>query len=272
MMFHRNNLFESTYRIALRNVLLCGEGRGDRTGTGTLSCFGGQFVYNLSGGEFPLLTAKKMLFKPMVHELLWFIGGKTNLSDLDVSVHPWWRDFADENGDLGPVYGKQWRSWDNRIDQLAQVVDQIKTNPNSRRLIVSAWNASEIDSMALPPCHTMFQFYVTNGGKTLDMQMYQRSGDMFLGVPYNIASYSLLLMIVAKITGKTPGRFVHTLGDYHIYKNHIDQVKEYLDRPTYAPPKVNISDEASCIDNLSFDMFTLEDYNHGAFIKAPLAV
>lgn len=265
----QTNISENTYKDALRGVLLCGSDRGDRTGTGTISTFGGQFIYNISDG-FPLLTSKKMLFKPMVHELIWFIGGKTNIADLDESVHPWWRDFVDEDGDLGPVYGKQWRNWSGKVDQLKWVIDEIKRNPNSRRLIVSAWNAEDVPKMALPPCHTMFQFYVS--GDTLDMQMYQRSGDMFLGVPYNIASYSLLLMIVAKITGKRPGRFIHTLGDAHIYKNHIEQVKKYLDLPTFAAPRVSISDGLSDIDSVSFDMFELQNYHHGPFIKAPLAV
>lgn len=246
-----------------------GEIRGDRTGTGTLSIFGLTRTYDVSA-SFPLMTSKKMFFDKMVRELIWFIGGKTNLSDLHPSVHPWWRDFADENGDLGPIYGHQWRNWGG--DQLAKLVDQIKKNPTSRRLLVSAWNANEVDKMALPPCHTLFQVYVHEGTGKMDMIMHQRSGDMFLGVPYNIASYSLLLMVLCKLTGYVPGRFIHNVGDAHIYLNHVDQVKTYIKNPSYPSPLVKISDGLVSLDGIEESMFELIDYKHEGLIAAPLAV
>jgi thymidylate synthase len=260
---------EASYKSALSDVLMMGENRSDRTGVGTRSLFGLTRIYDVSA-SFPLMTSKKMFFEKMVHELIWFINGKTNLKDLDVSVHPWWRDFADENGELGPVYGHQWRNWGG--DQLAKLVNQINVNPMSRRLIVSAWNADEVDKMALPPCHTLFQVYVHQESKKMDMIMHQRSGDMFLGVPYNIASYSMLLMILCKITGYEPGRFIHNIGDAHIYLNHLDQVKRYIDAKSHPLPLVKISDRLTSLDGIDASMFELQEYKHEAMIAAPLAV
>lgn len=247
--------------------------KGDRTGVGTKSIFGHQMRFNLSEG-FPLLTTKKLHLKSIIYELLWFIKGDTNikyLNDHGVSI---WDEWADENGELGPVYGAQWRRWktaDGReIDQLSELMEQLKNNPNSRRLIISAWNVGEIEKMALPPCHSLFQFYVAEG--RLSCQLYQRSADTFLGVPFNIASYALLTMMIAKVLGLQPGDFVHTLGDTHIYLNHFEQVKEQLDRTPRSLPKMIIEGDQKSIFDFKYEDFKLVDYNPYPSIKAPIAV
>lgn len=247
--------------------------KGDRTGVGTKSIFGYQMRFNLSEG-FPLLTTKKLHLKSIIYELLWFIKGDTNikyLNDHGVSI---WDEWADENGELGPVYGAQWRRWktaDGReIDQLSELMEQLKNNPNSRRLIISAWNVGEIEKMALPPCHSLFQFYVAEG--RLSCQLYQRSADTFLGVPFNIASYALLTMMIAKVLGLQPGDFVHTLGDTHIYLNHFEQVKEQLGRTPRSLPKMIIEGDQKSIFDFKYEDFKLVDYNPYPSIKAPIAV
>ena len=247
--------------------------KGDRTGVGTKSIFGHQMRFNLSEG-FPLLTTKKLHLKSIIYELLWFIKGDTNikyLNDHGVSI---WDEWADENGELGPVYGAQWRRWktaDGReIDQLSELMEQLKNNPNSRRLIISAWNVGEIEKMALPPCHSLFQFYVADG--RLSCQLYQRSADTFLGVPFNIASYALLTMMIAKVLGLQPGDFVHTLGDTHIYLNHFEQVKEQLGRTPRSLPKMIIEGDQKSIFDFKYEDFKLVDYNPYPSIKAPIAV
>lgn len=261
------------YLDLLRHIQAEGVLKSDRTGTGTKSVFGYQMRFNLSEG-FPLLTTKKVHLKSIIHELLWFIAGDTNikyLKDNGVSI---WDEWADENGDLGPVYGHQWRSWpapDGRsIDQLADVVSQIRKNPDSRRLIVSAWNPAEVDKMALPPCHSLFQFYVANG--KLSLQLYQRSADTFLGVPFNIASYALLTMMVAQCCGLEPGDFVHTLGDAHIYTNHFEQVALQLPRQPRPLPKMIINPDKKDIFNFKYEDFELTGYDPWPSIKAPVAV
>ena len=247
--------------------------KGDRTGVGTKSIFGHQMRFNLSEG-FPLLTTKKLHLKSIIYELLWFIKGDTNikyLNDHGVSI---WDEWADENGELGPVYGAQWRRWktaDGReIDQLSELMEQLKNNPNSRRLIISAWNVGEIEKMALPPCHSLFQFYVAEG--RLSCQLYQRSADTSLGVPFNIASYALLTMMIAKVLGLQPGDFVHTLGDTHIYLNHFEQVKEQLGRTPRSLPKMIIEGDQKSIFDFKYEDFKLVDYNPYPSIKAPIAV
>lgn len=247
--------------------------KGDRTGVGTKSIFGHQMRFNLSEG-FPLLTTKKLHLKSIIYELLWFIKGDTNikyLNDHGVSI---WDEWADENGELGPVYGAQWRRWktaDGReIDQLSELMEQLKNNPNSRRLIISAWNVGEIEKMALPPCHSLFQFYDAEG--RLSCQLYQRSADTFLGVPFNIASYALLTMMIAKVLGLQPGDFVHTLGDTHIYLNHFEQVKEQLGRTPRSLPKMIIEGDQKSIFDFKYEDFKLVDYNPYPSIKAPIAV
>ena len=261
------------YLDLLRHIQEEGILKSDRTGTGTKSVFGYQMRFNLAEG-FPLLTTKKVHLKSIIHELLWFIAGDTNikyLKDNGVSI---WDEWADENGDLGPVYGHQWRSWpapDGRsIDQLADVVSQIRKNPDSRRLIVSAWNPAEVDKMALPPCHSLFQFYVANG--RLSLQLYQRSADTFLGVPFNIASYALLTMMVAQCCGLEPGDFVHTLGDAHIYTNHFEQVALQLSRQPRPLPKMIINPDKKDIFNFKYEDFELTGYDPWPSIKAPVAV
>ncbi|MBQ0086327.1 MAG: thymidylate synthase [Bacteroidales bacterium] len=261
------------YLDLLRHIQEEGVLKSDRTGTGTKSVFGYQMRFNLAEG-FPLLTTKKVHLKSIIHELLWFIAGDTNikyLKDNGVSI---WDEWADENGDLGPVYGHQWRSWpapDGRsIDQLADVVSQIRKNPDSRRLIVSAWNPAEVDKMALPPCHSLFQFYVANG--RLSLQLYQRSADTFLGVPFNIASYALLTMMVAQCCGLEPGDFVHTLGDAHIYTNHFEQVALQLSRQPRPLPKMIINPDKKDIFNFKYEDFELTGYDPWPSIKAPVAV
>ncbi len=261
------------YLNLLQDILDNGTDKSDRTGTGTRSVFGRQLRFDLTKG-FPLVTTKKVFLKGIIHELLWFIAGDTNIKYLtDHGVHIW-DEWADENGDLGPVYGHQWRSWPapdgKAIDQLAQVVEQIRRNPDSRRLIVSAWNPAEVDDMALPPCHTLFQFYVADG--RLSCQLYQRSADMFLGVPFNIASYALLTMMVAQATGLRPGDFVHTFGDAHIYRNHFCQVKEQLSREPKPLPVMKINPDVRDIFAFRYEDFTLEGYDPWPTIKAPVAV
>ena len=261
------------YLDLLRHVKDHGDVKHDRTGTGTISVFGYQMRYDLSKG-FPLLTTKKVHLKSIIHELLWFLSGSTNikyLKDHGVSI---WDEWADEHGNLGPVYGYQWRSWPaadgKHIDQITDLIESIKKNPDSRRLIVSAWNVSEISRMKLPPCHAFFQFYVSN--RKLSCQLYQRSADIFLGVPFNIASYALLTMMVAQICSLELGDFVHTLGDAHIYSNHIDQVSEQLSRAPKNLPRMKINPDVKSIFDFKFEDFVLENYDPDPAIKAPVAV
>lgn len=267
------NEVDAEYHRVLLRVLETGTQKGDRTGTGTLSVFGEQMRFDLSKG-FPLLTTKKVHLKSIIHELLWFIQGDTNtkyLKDHGVTI---WDEWADQDGNLGPVYGAQWRSWkaaDGRtIDQLSQVIEAIKKNPNSRRLIVNAWNVGEIDKMALPPCHAFFQFYVANG--KLSCQLYQRSADLFLGVPFNIASYALLTMMIAKVCGLEYGDFVHTLGDAHLYSNHMDQTQLQLSRDSRTIPTMKIHGSQKSITDFKFEDFELVGYDPHPGIKAPVAV
>lgn len=261
------------YLELLEKVKSEGTPKGDRTGTGTLSVFGYQMRCDLSKG-FPALTTKKLHLRSIIIELLWFLTGDTNVKFLHDNKVSIWDEWADENGDLGPVYGYQWRSWhtpDGRIiDQIADVVESIKKNPDSRRHIVSAWNVADVDQMALPPCHTMFQFYVADG--KLSCQLYQRSADLFLGVPFNIASYALLTMMMAQVTGLKPGEFVHTFGDVHIYKNHLDQVTEQLARTPRTLPRMTINPDVKSIFDFKYEDFTLEGYDPYPTIKAPIAV
>jgi len=261
------------YLDLLDHVMKHGSEKTDRTGTGTVSVFGHQMRFNLENG-FPLLTTKKLHLRSIIHELLWFIKGETNISYLKANNVSIWNEWADSNGNLGPVYGYQWRSWPTadgkHIDQLAQVIESLKKNPDSRRHIVNAWNVGEIEKMALPPCHILFQFYVVDG--KLSCQMYQRSADIFLGVPFNIASYALLLMMVAQATGLKPYEFIHTLGDAHIYKNHLDQVKVQLQREPRKLPKMSINPERKNISDFVFEDFTLSDYDPHPHIKGDIAV
>ena len=261
------------YLDLMRYVRESGTEKGDRTGTGTLSVFGYQMRFNLEDG-FPLVTTKKVHLKSIIYELLWFLKGSTNIDYLKEHGVSIWDDWADERGELGPVYGAQWRSWPTQdgdsIDQISEVINQIKTNPNSRRLIVSAWNVSQIDNMALPPCHALFQFYVAEG--RLSCQLYQRSADIFLGVPFNIASYALLVLMIAKVTGLMPGDFVHTLGDAHLYLNHLNQVDEQLKRKSFPIPKMQITKEVTNILDLEYEDFSLKDYKSHPHISAPIAV
>ena len=261
------------YIDLLRHVMENGVDKGDRTGTGTRSVFGYQMRFNLEEG-FPVLTTKKLHLRSIIHELLWFLSGDTNIKYLHDNGVTIWDEWADENGDLGPVYGYQWRSWPNpngqSIDQISQVVNSLKNNPDSRRHIVSAWNPAEVDKMALPPCHSLFQFYVADG--KLSCQLYQRSADLFLGVPFNIASYALLTMMMAQVTGLKVGEFVHTLGDVHIYSNHFEQVKEQLSREPRALPVMKINPDVKSIFEFKYEDFTLEGYDPHPTIKAPIAV
>ena len=261
------------YLDLMRYVRESGTEKGDRTGTGTLSVFGYQMRFNLEDG-FPLVTTKKVHLKSIIYELLWFLKGSTNIDYLKEHGVSIWDDWADEKGELGPVYGAQWRSWPTQdgdsIDQISEVINQIKTNPNSRRLIVSAWNVTQIDNMALPPCHALFQFYVAEG--KLSCQLYQRSADIFLGVPFNIASYALLVLMIAKVTGLTPGDFVHTLGDAHLYLNHLSQVDEQLKRKAFPIPKMQITKDVTNILDLEYADFSLEGYESHPHISAPVAV
>lgn len=261
------------YHALLKHVLENGHQKSDRTGTGTLSVFGYQSRYDLAEG-FPLLTTKKVHTKSIVHELLWFLKGDTNIRYLKENGVSIWDEWADANGNLGPVYGAQWRSWMTRdgrtIDQIKNVVEQIQKNPDSRRLIVSAWNVGELDQMKLPPCHAFFQFYVA-GGK-LSCQLYQRSADIFLGVPFNIASYALLTMMIAQVCDLKPGDFVHTLGDAHLYLNHIEQAKLQLSRDFRPLPKMEINPAVRSIFDFKYEDFTLTGYDPHPAIKAPVAV
>ncbi|MDX9811174.1 MAG: thymidylate synthase [Bacteroidales bacterium] len=261
------------YLDLLDHVLTNGTRKDDRTGTGTISVFGYQMRFNLEEG-FPALTTKKLHLKSIIHELLWFISGSTNTGYLKENGVRIWDEWADSEGNLGPVYGSQWRSWPagggEKIDQLAGVIKSIKETPDSRRHIVSAWNVGEIDRMALPPCHILFQFYVSGG--RLSCQLYQRSCDIFLGVPFNIASYALLTMMVAQVTGLKPGDFVHTLGDAHIYLNHVDQVKLQLTREPYSLPSMSINPLVTSIDGFRYEDFTLRDYMAHPHIKGEISV
>ncbi len=261
------------YHDLLRHVLQNGVKKEDRTGTGTISVFGYQLRCNLSEG-FPLLTTKKLHTRSIIHELLWFLKGDTNIAYLRENGVSIWDEWADANGNLGPVYGKQWRSWPtpegSSIDQISQLIHQIKTNPDSRRLIVSAWNVGEIPSMALPPCHLLFQFYVANGH--LSCQLYQRSADLFLGVPFNIASYALLTEMVAQVCGLKAGEFVHTFGDVHIYSNHLEQVELQLSRTPRPLPRLHINPDVKDIFSFNYDDFRIENYDPWPAIKAPVAV
>jgi thymidylate synthase len=257
----------------MRHVLEHGNPKGDRTGTGTLSVFGYQMRFDLTEG-FPLVTTKKVHFRSLVYELLWFLKGDTNIGFLKEHGVSIWDKWANEQGELGPVYGAQWRSWPrgdgSSIDQLAQVVAEIKRNPNSRRLMVSAWNVAELDKMALAPCHALFQFYVANG--KLSCQLYQRSADIFLGVPFNIASYALLTLMMAQVTGLKPGEFIHSFGDAHLYSNHLEQVREQLSRPPLPLPRVLLDPEVTRLEDFRFESIKLLDYQHHPAIKAPVAV
>lgn len=261
------------YLDLLRTILDQGTRKDDRTGTGTLSIFGYQMRFDLARG-FPLLTTKKLHTRSIIHELLWFLKGETNVRYLRENKVSIWDEWADEQGELGPVYGHQWRSWpaaDGRtIDQISEVVDQIRNNPDSRRLIVSAWNVGEIDKMALPPCHALFQFYVADG--RLSCQLYQRSADVFLGVPFNVASYSMLTMMMAQVTGFEPGEFIHTFGDAHLYSNHLEQAREQLQREPRPLPRLRLNPDVQSIFEFRYEDFTIEDYDPHPSIKAPIAV
>ncbi len=261
------------YLDLLGRILAEGAKKTDRTGTGTLSVFGNQMRFGLKDG-FPLLTTKKLHLKSIIYELLWFLRGDTNIAFLKEHGVSIWDEWADENGDLGPVYGHQWRSWPDynggTIDQIKNVIDQIKHTPDSRRMIVSAWNVAEVDKMALPPCHTMFQFYVADG--RLSLQLYQRSADTFLGVPFNIASYALLLQMVAQVTGLEPGEFVHTTGDTHLYLNHLEQARLQLTRAPRPLPKMKINPDVKDIFCFRYEDFALEGYDPWPHIKAAVAV
>jgi len=262
-----------TYLNLLQYVLDQGVHKEDRTGTGTLSTFGYQMRFDLSAG-FPLLTTKKLHLKSIIYELLWFLQGDTNVNYLQEHGVRIWNEWADENGELGPVYGAQWRSWrtadGQTIDQISQLIEQIQADPQSRRLIINAWNVGEIEKMALPPCHTMFQFYVAEG--KLSCQLYQRSADIFLGVPFNIASYALLTMMIAHVCGLRPGDFVHTFGDAHLYLNHLDQAREQLARTPYPLPKMEINPEVQSIFDFNYSDFKLVGYQAHPTIKAPISV
>ncbi len=261
------------YLDLMQHVLNTGTQKHDRTGTGTISVFGYQMRFNLEEG-FPLVTTKKLHLRSILHELIWFLKGDTNIRYLKENGVSIWDEWADENGDLGPVYGYQWRSWptpDGRhIDQITNVINQIKNTPDSRRLIVSAWNVAEIENMALPPCHSFFQFYVADG--KLSCQLYQRSADIFLGVPFNIASYALLTLMVAQVCGLKPGEFIHTLGDAHLYNNHLEQTKLQLSREPRPLPQVKLNPDIKDIFEFKFEDVTLENYDPHPHIKAPVAV
>ena len=261
------------YLSLLQRILDEGTVKTDRTGTGTKSIFGHQMRFDLNDG-FPLLTTKKLHLKSIIHELLWFLRGDTNIAYLKANGVSIWDEWADENGDLGPVYGQQWRSWPDykggTIDQISNVVEMIRHNPDSRRMIVSAWNPAEIEQMALPPCHCLFQFYVADG--RLSLQLYQRSADTFLGVPFNIASYALLLLMMAQVTGLKAGEFIHTTGDTHLYLNHLEQARLQLTREPRPLPKMLINPEVSSIFDFKYEDFQLTDYNPHPHIKAAVSV
>ncbi len=261
------------YLDLMKHILEDGTHKADRTGTGTISVFGYQMRFTLSDG-FPLLTTKKVHLRSIIHELLWFLKGDTNIQYLKENKVSIWDEWADEEGNLGPVYGHQWRSWPTKdgkyIDQISQIIDQLKNNPDSRRMIVSAWNVGEIEHMALPPCHAFFQFYVADG--KLSCQLYQRSADVFLGVPFNIASYALLTMMIAQVVGLQVGDFVHTLGDAHLYTNHIEQAKLQLSRDTRPIPTMTINKNVKTIFDFKYEDFKLTDYNPHPHIKAEVAI
>lgn len=262
-----------TYLNLLEHILNDGVQKGDRTGTGTLSVFGHQMRFDLSEG-FPLLTTKKLHMKSIIYELLWFLKGDTNVRYLQEHGVRIWNEWADENGELGPVYGHQWRSWPDYdggvIDQIEYVLNQIRTNPNSRRMIVSAWNVAEVNKMALPPCHTLFQFYVVNG--KLSLQLYQRSADTFLGVPFNIASYALLCMMIAQVTDLEPGEFIHTTGDTHLYLNHLEQARLQLTREPRPLPTMKLNPDVKSLYDFKYEDFVLENYDPWPHIKADVSV
>ncbi len=264
---------EQDYLKLLATLRNDGNFKSDRTGTGTYSLFGYQMRTDLSQG-FPLLTTKKIYMPAVIHELLWFLQGSTNIKYLQDNKVRIWDEWADENGELGPVYGKQWRSWETAdgrsIDQIAQLIEQIKTNPNSRRLIVSAWNVGDVENMALPPCHCLFQFYVNDG--KLSCQLYQRSADVFLGVPFNIASYALLTCMIAQVCRLQPGDFIHSFGDVHLYSNHVEQADEQLKRIPFAPPTIKLNPDVKNIFDFTYADFTLENYQAHERIAAPVAV
>jgi thymidylate synthase len=261
------------YLDLLQHILDHGHQKNDRTGTGTISCFGYQMRFDLAQG-FPLVTTKKLHLKSIIYELLWFLRGETNIAYLKENGVSIWNEWADENGELGPVYGKQWRSWEGAngktIDQISEVISQIKKNPDSRRLIVNAWNVADLPEMALMPCHALFQFYVAEG--RLSCQLYQRSADVFLGVPFNIASYALLTMMVAQVCELEPGEFIHSFGDVHIYNNHLEQVKLQLSRKPFALPLMRLNPDVKNIFDFRFEDFQLENYQSHPAIKAPVAV
>lgn len=261
------------YLDLLQHIIDQGVEKNDRTGTGTISCFGYQMRFQLQDG-FPLVTTKKLHLKSIIYELLWFLKGETNIKYLKEHNVSIWDEWANDQGELGPVYGKQWRSWEGADgsvhDQIKSVLEQIKRNPDSRRLIVSAWNVGELDKMALSPCHALFQFYVANG--KLSCQLYQRSADVFLGVPFNIASYALLTLMIAQVCGLEPGDFVHTFGDVHLYKNHIEQAKLQLSRKPFPLPQMKLNPEIKDLFEFKFEDFTLENYQSHPHIKAPVAV
>ena len=261
------------YLDLMQHILDRGVEKDDRTGTGTLSVFGYQMRFNLQEG-FPLMTTKKLHIKSIIYELLWFLKGDTNVRYLQEHGVRIWNEWAAENGDLGPVYGAQWRSWQasdgSTVDQISNLMQQIQTNPHSRRLVVSAWNVGELHKMALPPCHLLFQFYIADG--TLSCQLYQRSADVFLGVPFNIASYALLTMMVAQASGLRAGEFIHTLGDAHLYKNHLEQARLQLSRNPYPLPKIRINPQVRSIFEFNYDDFELENYQTHPHIKAEVAV
>jgi len=261
------------YHDLLQYILDNGVKKEDRTGTGTISCFGYQMRFDLADG-FPLVTTKKVHLKSIIHELLWFLQGDTNIAYLKENEVRIWDEWADENGNLGPVYGHQWRSWTTRsgevVDQIKNLLHDLKHNPDSRRLIVSAWNVGDIPQMALPPCHAFFQFYVANG--KLSCQLYQRSADTFLGVPFNIASYALLTLMIAQVSGFQPGEFVHTFGDVHIYQNHLEQVQLQLSRDIRPLPTMHLNEEIKNLFDFKFEDFKLENYTPHPSIKAPVAV
>jgi thymidylate synthase len=261
------------YLDLLQHILDTGVYKSDRTGTGTQSCFGYQMRFDLNKG-FPLVTTKKLHVKSIIHELLWFLKGETNIAYLKENGVRIWDEWADENGDLGPVYGKQWRSWEGTdgkvVDQVSDLIAQIKKNPDSRRLIISAWNVADLPKMALMPCHTIFQFYVAEG--KLSCQLYQRSADSFLGVPFNIASYALLTLMIAQVCNLQPGEFIHTFGDVHIYNNHMEQVKLQLSRKPYALPVMTLNPSVKNILDFKYEDFTLENYQSYPAIKGEVAV
>jgi thymidylate synthase len=267
------NVSMQQYHQLLQHILDNGVQKSDRTGTGTISTFGYQMRFNLQDG-FPLVTTKKVHLKSIIHELLWFLKGETNIAYLKENGVSIWDEWADENGELGPVYGKQWRSWEGPngevIDQISDVIAQIKKNPDSRRLIVNAWNVADLPKMALMPCHTMFQFYVANN--KLSCQLYQRSADVFLGVPFNIASYALLTLMIAQVCDLKAGEFIHTFGDVHIYNNHLEQVHTQLSREPYPLPTIKLNPAVKNIFDFRFEDFTLENYQSHPAIKAPVAV